>query len=88
MCNRLKHDQQNQAAGGIISAALLSTPGASAFYKGGLTVWYPLFIDSSFLFSVYIYSYSVDVIFFFSLFCYLDKEKYLPYNLPPPLSLS
>ena len=27
-----------QAAGGIISAALLSTPGASGFYKGGLTV--------------------------------------------------
>lgn len=27
-----------QAAGGIISAALLSTPGASRFYKGGLTV--------------------------------------------------
>ncbi|KAL2005317.1 hypothetical protein VTN00DRAFT_2528 [Thermoascus crustaceus] len=27
------------AAGGIISAALLSTPGASAFYKGGLTVY-------------------------------------------------
>ena len=26
------------AAGGLISAALLSTPGASAFYKGGLTV--------------------------------------------------
>ena len=28
------------AAGGLISAALLSTPGASAFYKGGLTVSY------------------------------------------------
>jgi len=26
------------AAGGLISAALLSTPGASKFYKGGLTV--------------------------------------------------
>jgi len=26
-------------AGGIISASLLSTPGASAFYKGGLTVY-------------------------------------------------
>ncbi len=26
------------AAGGLISAALLSTAGASAFYKGGLTV--------------------------------------------------
>ena len=26
------------AAGGLISAALLSTPGASQFYKGGLTV--------------------------------------------------
>ncbi|KAK2625691.1 hypothetical protein QTJ16_005003 [Diplocarpon rosae] len=26
------------AAGGIISASLLSTPGASGFYKGGLTV--------------------------------------------------
>lgn len=29
---------QTQAAGGIISASLLSTPGASGFYKGGLTV--------------------------------------------------
>ena len=28
-----------QAAGGIISAALLSTPGASSFYKGGLTLY-------------------------------------------------
>ncbi|KAF8848574.1 hypothetical protein BDZ45DRAFT_681150 [Acephala macrosclerotiorum] len=27
------------AAGGIISAALLSTPGASGFYKGGLTLY-------------------------------------------------
>ncbi|MCJ1439054.1 hypothetical protein MMC27_008445 [Xylographa pallens] len=27
------------AAGGIISAALLSTPGASKFYKGGLTLY-------------------------------------------------
>jgi hypothetical protein len=27
-----------QAAGGIISASILSTPGASKFYKGGLTV--------------------------------------------------
>ena len=26
------------AAGGLISAALLSTPGASAIYKGGITV--------------------------------------------------
>jgi hypothetical protein len=26
------------AAGGLISAALLATPGASGFYKGGLTV--------------------------------------------------
>lgn len=26
------------AAGGLISAALLSTPGASQFYQGGLTV--------------------------------------------------
>ena len=26
------------AAGGLISAALLSTPGASKIYKGGLTV--------------------------------------------------
>jgi hypothetical protein len=26
------------AAGGLISAALLAMPGASAFYKGGLTV--------------------------------------------------
>ena len=28
-----------QAAGGIISASLLSTPGASSFYKGGLTLY-------------------------------------------------
>jgi len=28
-----------QAAGGLISAALLSTPGASSFYKGGLTLY-------------------------------------------------
>ncbi|KAG7004473.1 protein disulfide-isomerase [Physcia stellaris] len=27
------------AAGGIISASLLSTPGASSFYKGGLTLY-------------------------------------------------
>ncbi|KFY41362.1 hypothetical protein V495_04955, partial [Pseudogymnoascus sp. VKM F-4514 (FW-929)] len=27
------------AAGGIISAALLSTPGASRIYKGGLTLY-------------------------------------------------
>jgi nicotinamide mononucleotide (NMN) deamidase PncC len=27
------------AAGGIISAALLSVPGASAFYRGGLTLY-------------------------------------------------
>jgi nicotinamide mononucleotide (NMN) deamidase PncC len=27
------------AAGGLISAALLSTPGASKFYKGGLTLY-------------------------------------------------
>lgn len=27
------------AAGGLISAALLSTPGASRFYKGGLTLY-------------------------------------------------
>ncbi|MCJ1397856.1 hypothetical protein MMC11_001052 [Xylographa trunciseda] len=27
------------AAGGIISAAMLSTPGASKFYKGGLTLY-------------------------------------------------
>lgn len=27
------------AAGGIISAALLSVPGASAYYKGGLTLY-------------------------------------------------
>lgn len=26
------------AAGGLVSASLLSTPGASKFYKGGLTV--------------------------------------------------
>ena len=30
---------QLEAAGGIISAALLSTPGASKFYKGGLTLY-------------------------------------------------
>lgn len=28
-----------QAAGGIISASLLSTPGASKIYKGGLTLY-------------------------------------------------
>lgn len=28
-----------KAAGGIISASLLSTPGASGFYKGGLTLY-------------------------------------------------
>lgn len=28
-----------QAAGGIISSSLLSTPGASAIYKGGLTLY-------------------------------------------------
>lgn len=27
------------AAGGLVSAALLSTPGASRFYKGGLTLY-------------------------------------------------
>ena len=27
-----------QAAGGIISASILSTPGASKIYKGGVTV--------------------------------------------------
>lgn len=27
------------AAGGLISAALLSVPGASAYYKGGLTLY-------------------------------------------------
>jgi hypothetical protein len=32
---------KTQAAGGIISASLLSTPGASGFYKGGLTVRAP-----------------------------------------------
>jgi hypothetical protein len=32
-----------QAAGGIISAALLSTAGASGYYKGGLTVSFLLF---------------------------------------------
>jgi hypothetical protein len=32
---------KTQAAGGIISASLLSTPGASGFYKGGLTVSAP-----------------------------------------------
>lgn len=35
-----------QAAGGIISASLLSTPGASGFYKGGLTVRHTLAIPS------------------------------------------
>ena len=34
----------NQAAGGLISACLLSVPGASAIYKGGLTVI--TFLDS------------------------------------------
>lgn len=29
------------AAGGLISAALLSVPGASAYYRGGLTVYSP-----------------------------------------------
>ena len=29
---------KKQAAGGIISASLLSTPGASKIYRGGLTV--------------------------------------------------
>ncbi len=29
----------NKAAGGIISASLLSTPGASSFYRGGLTLY-------------------------------------------------
>jgi len=28
-----------KAAGGLISASLLSTPGASSFYKGGLTLY-------------------------------------------------
>ena len=30
-----------KAAGGLISASLLATPGASAVYKGGLTVGKP-----------------------------------------------
>ena len=30
---------QWQAGGGILSASLLSTPGASTFYKGGLTLY-------------------------------------------------
>lgn len=34
------------AAGGLISAALLATPGASAFYKGGLTVRFLVFFPS------------------------------------------
>jgi len=37
------------AAGGLISAALLAMPGASTFYKGGLTVCYassPFFLFS------------------------------------------
>lgn len=33
-----KTDTDTQAAGGIISAAILSCPGASAIYRGGLTV--------------------------------------------------
>jgi nicotinamide mononucleotide (NMN) deamidase PncC len=36
-----------QAAGGLISAALLSYPGASKIYKGGLTI-YTLEIRSAF----------------------------------------
>ena len=35
---QLADGKKMQAAGGIISASLLSTPGASSFYKGGLTV--------------------------------------------------
>jgi hypothetical protein len=31
-------DYDLQAAGGIISASLLAVPGASGYYKGGLTV--------------------------------------------------
>jgi nicotinamide mononucleotide (NMN) deamidase PncC len=30
---------QHQAAGGLISASLLSFPGASGYYKGGLTLY-------------------------------------------------
>jgi nicotinamide mononucleotide (NMN) deamidase PncC len=32
-------DRPTQAAGGLISAALLSYPGASGYYKGGLTLY-------------------------------------------------
>lgn len=31
-------DENLQAAGGMISSSILSTQGASAIYKGGLTV--------------------------------------------------
>lgn len=33
----------NQAAGGLISASILSTPGASTIYRGGLTVSFSSF---------------------------------------------
>ncbi|KAL8804213.1 MAG: hypothetical protein Q9223_005853 [Gallowayella weberi] len=35
----LSNTSQNKAAGGIISASLLSVPGASKFYRGGLTLY-------------------------------------------------
>ncbi|PQE22734.1 competence damage-inducible protein [Rutstroemia sp. NJR-2017a BVV2] len=36
---RRKEVRKKQAAGGIISASILSTPGASGIYKGGLTLY-------------------------------------------------
>lgn len=33
------HAHESQAAGGLISASLLSFPGASGYYKGGLTLY-------------------------------------------------
>lgn len=39
VCREPKSLTQNQAAGGIISASILSTPGASKVFKGGLTVY-------------------------------------------------
>lgn len=38
------------AAGGLISAALLAMPGASGFYKGGVTVCILYYLILSFLF--------------------------------------
>lgn len=39
-----KFADNTKAAGGLISASLLSTPGASGFYKGGLTVCFILLL--------------------------------------------